>query len=123
MAQTEKDARKLLSCSYTFCVLKLIIFVLVLFISIKGDDGDNVHREGGNGSDVDVDGGVRMSSTGPAARQAYYEFITNGNGRKNGERILSRRRRYLIFPEGSSLQVGMYWVMFSVTLMKIGHRN
>lgn len=106
MAQTEKDARKLLSCSYTFCVLKLIIFVLVLFISIKGDDGDNARREGGNGSDVDV--GVRMNSTDPAASQAYYDFITNGTERKNGERILSRRRRYLIFPEGSSLQVGMY---------------
>lgn len=25
----------------------------------------------------------------------------------NGERILSRRRRYLVFPEGSSIQVGM----------------
>lgn len=28
-------------------------------------------------------------------------------GNFSGERILSRRRRYLIFPDGSSLQLGM----------------
>lgn len=31
-----------------------------------------------------------------------------GKFNENGERILSRNRRYLTFPEGSSLQLGMF---------------
>lgn len=38
--------------------------------------------------------------------------LSEGSSKEKGnERILSRRRRYLIFPEGSSLQIGkiMKW--------------
>lgn len=43
------------------------------------------------------------------------EFIVDGsksatvvNNNNYGDRILSRKRRYLVFPEGSSFQVGPY---------------
>lgn len=32
---------------------------------------------------------------------------------ENGEKILSRRRRYLIFPPGSSVQIGKFFFIFS----------
>lgn len=37
-------------------------------------------------------------------------FPVNGKyeNRENDERILSRNRRWLIFPEGSNFQLGMY---------------
>lgn len=37
-----------------------------------------------------------------------YENNKNHTIDKNGERILSRRRRYLIFPPGSSVQIGIF---------------
>lgn len=170
MAKTKEDNRKLLSCSFNFYVPKLIIFILVLFISINSDNGEKVHSKGGNGvSTVNVSttsyqlfngeataiyadapsGDIAIANKqnnhtghGEGTTEAHYNFIVNenrdatrvddaddaddaddsvGDGHRNttsrrknrsynsnGERVLSRRRRYLIFPEGSSLQVGMY---------------
>lgn len=39
---------------------------------------------------------------------AYAAADTDNHTNGDGERILSRRRRYLIFPEGSSLQLGKW---------------
>ena len=33
-----------------------------------------------------------------------------------GEKVLSRRRRYLIFPEGSSFQMGVYFLFIATKL-------
>lgn len=115
--------RKLLSCFTNFSHLKLIITLLMLFISIKCDDGDNVHRFKGHGvpSNVSVD----QVSTGQfpvntntvnvttenATTESHYNFIVNSSHTVNdAERVLSRQRRYLIFPEGSSIQLGMKYV-------------
>lgn len=200
MAKTKERNRKLLSCSSNFYVLKLIIFILVLFISINGDNGEKVHSKGGNGvstvnvsttsyqlfngefvaangtftasseaattafyadatiaaaDDDDDDTGAvhkKNNHTGHGAdtTEAHHNFIANenrnakvvdgadadkaaaANGRRtkrtgrnkrrnngNGERVLSRRRRYLIFPEGSSLQVGTYHTIYTCAIAKV----
>lgn len=115
--------RKLFSCFTNFSHLKLIIPLLLLFISIKCDDGENVHRFDGHGVSVNV-------SVGQVSAEPSISDAVNGNdGKDNGtakshynfnvnasqttdrkERVLSRRRRYLIFPEGSSIQLGMKYV-------------
>lgn len=41
------------------------------------------------------------------------DFSSFANGKTiTGEKILSRKRRYLIFPEGSSVQLGMFYLFF-----------
>lgn len=40
-----------------------------------------------------------------------YENNANKKINENGEKILSRRRRYLIFPPGSSVQIGMLLIL------------
>lgn len=187
----QQQLRKLSFSTFTFFTLKLIIFMLLPFISIKGDDflatrslsqmealNGMIGRDGGGnggnsitnnrqngkmnfyiqggtvgvGVDVDGDGdgdGTVTRNTNDSEhssnksgsphidallaaqrnfslpQQATYKIDSNGGGgnfnvlksdlfgntnskfNENGERILSRNRRYLIFPEGSSLQLGM----------------
>lgn len=43
---------------------------------------------------------------------------TDGRFNKDGERILSRKRRYLIFPPGSSLQIGKLYLHFFFHLFR-----
>ena len=136
------------SFSFTFYVCKLIIFLLVLFISIKRDNADvNVKENsagngwrgvgngqgGPNGSDqsnasneahirngLSLDGnrhGHDSPATGakliPNANDVnsmderkFSQNLDNDRNTESNARILSRRRRYLIFPGGSSLQIG-----------------
>lgn len=46
------------------------------------------------------------------------DYENNGNNaiNENGEKILSRRRRYLIFPPGSSVQIGTFSMSSCFTL-------
>lgn len=55
------------------------------------NSSDNVHRN---------------SAEDIVAAKNYDSYDIEGN--KNSEKILSRRRRYLIFPPGSSVQIGMF---------------
>lgn len=38
--------------------------------------------------------------------------VIGGKHERDDEIVLSRRKRYLIFPEGSSLQLGQYYEIF-----------
>lgn len=53
---------------------------------------------------IDVDNKVRNDKVNIDKRDTNND---NNNFNENGEKILSRRRRYLIFPPGSSVQIGM----------------
>lgn len=180
MTQTENNIIKLLSCSTNFCVVvKLIILVLMLFISINGSNGEKVQQKcdgygvsgyisdhevfnehtigvnddanqsnnkiisksNGNDSSIDVDNdegddigndchriiknantiidnqNVGAGDTNDTTTKNHYNFIANEwnlnsniSNNEPKERVLSRQRRYLVFPEGSSIQVGMSYM-------------
>lgn len=83
----------------------------------KSANGNSISQQ----SEIDANGGqpydVNLSLTGNASihnqsqqtnMASDFERMEQKNGsfNKDGERVLSRKRRYLIFPPGSSMQIG-----------------
>lgn len=55
---------------------------------------------------------IAMKTSADIERNRY-SFDENGFYNKNSDKLLSRKKRYLVFPEGSSLQLGKKMLYFA----------